>query len=166
MFLKKICLGVVFFCLMVAGMTQPKQESFVSPIKVGQFQTVTLEWSWHGNFFNLTYDNMWHETLLMQFDNGDVATLTGYFAAIVPVGASYFAYMCNHYGKEVNEIAILIHNHIVPSEFSRGDIGFYEGIKRLGFKGLYLLYTPGGVVKKYLGDYNTMKLKAPWKKEE
>lgn len=164
--MKRICLGIVFFCLLVAGATQPQQKSFVSPVPVGKFLTVTVEWNWHGNLFNLTYENMWYETLLIQFNNGDIATLTGYFETTIPVSASYFAYMCNYYGKEINEVTILIHNHPRPSRFSQGDIKFFENLKRRGFQGLYLLHTPGRVIYQYLGDHEIRKLKPMWKKEK
>jgi hypothetical protein len=164
--IRRLCLGLLLFCLIAAGATPPQQEDFLTPTRVGELQEVRVWWNWHGNIFSLTYDHISWETLLMVFDNGDIASLTGFFTTVIPVNATYFAYMCSHYGKEVGEIDLLIHNHLLPLGFSLGDMRFYEGLKRYGFKGDYLLYSPGQRIRKYLGDHKTMDLKRPWKKAE
>ena len=163
---KKLCLGVVLFFLLVAGITQPQQEEFMTTVPVKQLQEVCVWWTWHGNLYSMTYDTISWETLLVMFDNGDWATLTGFFTTIIPVNAALFASMCTHYGKDVSEIVTMIHNHILPSGFSLGDIRFYEDLKRYGFQGQYLLYSPGQRIREYTGDHTTIDLKKPYKKEE
>ena len=48
-------------------------------------------------------------------------------------------------GYDIATCCFIIHNHLLPTGFSEPDRRFYQGAKRLGFKGLFLLYTDRGV---------------------
>jgi hypothetical protein len=43
----------------------------------------------------------------------------------------------------------VIHNHLYPGSFSEADIKAYYQLKEKGFRGFFLLLTPGGVVREY-----------------
>lgn len=49
------------------------------------------------------------------------------------------------YGYEIKDINIWIHNHLVPSSFSKDDLIIYWYLTAQGFEGIYMLKTPQGV---------------------
>lgn len=60
-----------------------------------------------------------------------------------------FEDVIKEYDIELKDIFIIIHNHLKPGTFSEQDIRLYRNLRRNGFKGAYLLYTPGGKVLWY-----------------
>jgi len=44
-------------------------------------------------------------------------------------------------GYEIENIAVIIHNHLLDCKFSKTDKKTYQRFKKYGFKGMYLLYS-------------------------
>jgi len=47
------------------------------------------------------------------------------------------------HGVKLDDVFIIIHNHLVPSGFSTPDVRLYNRLVQRGFVGIYALRTPG-----------------------
>ena len=83
------------------------------------------------------------ESAYFYWANGTVLKFTSYEWNTISCNVAQAVEEIERRGYAVNALLFIIHNHMLPAGFSANDAGFYAGMKRHGFSGMFLLYYNG-----------------------
>jgi len=82
------------------------------------------------------------ETLLLIFRDGTMITITAQLENVIPVSAWTIREIIGKHDKKIEDIALAIHNHLIPMRESFGNKYVYKKLKESGFKGVFCIYYP------------------------
>jgi hypothetical protein len=112
-------------------------------------QTVRVSMTKKG-VFNLAYENDSFkplfkepsETLVVIFNNGRCLLFSERDVDAVGVSARALSDLFNEMGFRMDDVAIIVHNHLKPAWFSPQDKRFCHQLIWFGFQGKFLVYFP------------------------
>lgn len=82
------------------------------------------------------------ETLLLIFRDGTMITMTAQLENAIPISAWTIGEIIGKHDKKIKDIALAIHNHLIPVKESFGNKYVYRRLKKRGFKGVFCIYYP------------------------
>ncbi len=80
------------------------------------------------------------EKAVFFFWNGSHIVFTTNNDYFIDAPASAYTDFIRKQGRAVSDVRTVVHNHFTPMSFSPGDERLYEHLKRLGFRGDFLIY--------------------------
>jgi len=132
---KRTCLAIVLFLtLFFMAPIKPQTQLVFSPDLPTYYKATTSSF---GVVFKEPY-----EVLLLHFVYGDNLIITSMAWWVVDVNAAQVEEILKSMGRDFSDVVYIIHNHLMPSRFSVGDINFLRESRRRGFSGRFLLYFP------------------------
>ena len=69
-------------------------------------------------------------------------TITAQLENVIPVSSWTIKKIIGKYDKKIEDIALAIHNHLIPVVESRGNKYVYRKLKESGFRGVFCIYYP------------------------
>jgi len=81
------------------------------------------------------------ELCLFIFADGDILIGTNQFMDRIYFPTPISEFFIKQ-GKDIKNLAIVVHNHLSPASFSPDDKKFYHTLKRAGFTGRFAIYYP------------------------
>ena len=138
---------MVILCLIFAPQTPPAQKETpqedsrmtIPPIRF----LMSIQIPLHAKI-----NNMWEgaftepfEIAYFLFKDGTIVQFTNFleFAIFFPPNLEEF-FEVN--GLKIEDLLVVVHNHLTPTRFSPADIGTYHYLKNRGFNGLFGIYYP------------------------
>ena len=101
----------------------------------------------HHNLFETSFTQP-YEIIFFVFSDGDVYGFTTKHESCVLVSGSHLIKYMKDEGKGIEDLVIVIHNHLTSPIFSAADKRFCVMLRQLGYDGAFLLYhCPTGKIK-------------------
>ena len=82
------------------------------------------------------------ETLLLIFRDGTMIAITARLKNVIPISPWAIREIIGRHNKKIKDIALAIHNHLIPARESFGNKYVYRKFRELGFKGVFCIYYP------------------------
>lgn len=101
-----------------------------------------------GNFYKQIFTEP-VESVLFLFTNGEFFIFTSMDQNAIYGELNIIIDYLEKKKKDVKDLILVIHNHLNLGSFSSTDTKTYYRLRENGFTGKYLLYTPGGGVRKF-----------------
>ena len=92
-----------------------------------------------GNLFDGCFKEPF-ETVFIIMGNGRIYGFSAHLENTVGIGALFIKDFLRNKGYEIDQIAIIVHNHSKMPHLSYSDICVYRELIRMGFKGFYGIY--------------------------
>ena len=81
------------------------------------------------------------EILYLVFYNGDCLSFSTYQKSAIPISAGSLNYLLEGRNRKLEDVAIMVHNHLAMPRFSDGNYIFLKRLRGLGFKGSFCIYV-------------------------
>ena len=106
---------------------------------------------YQGNIFNEKFTEPFESVYIVLYD-GTEFRFTQRLESRVVLPIDYFIRQLNERGKDLKDVAIIIHNHFKYPRFSAQDTLMLYRLRALGYDGSFCIYfTPTGKVTEHKG---------------
>jgi len=122
---------------------------FCSPIHYYSYQDFT--YVYRGNIFDGKFTEPFESLFVILYD-GTEFRFTLRHKSMVKLPVDYFLRQLKKEGKDIKDVAIMIHNHFRNYKFSFRDEVMLHQLRNMGYEGSFCIYfTPTGKVTEHKG---------------